>query len=119
MEMRNLKLLYRESSRFDGVKAELIAQHAFDDKICFVYDRNIVKSLNNETKEVRELHVQEDVVAMEFVELNDCLCLATSAGEIVQYNLSDSQSETMGMISDGIETMSWSPDQELVIIVTK
>lgn len=117
--MRNLKLLYRESSRFDGVKAELIAQHAFDDKICFVYDRNIVKSLNHGTKEVQELCVQEDVIAMEFVELNDCLCLATSGGEIVQYSLTDSQSETVGMISDGIEAMSWSPDQELVVIISK
>lgn len=117
--MRNLKLLYKESFRFEGVNSGLIAQHAFDDKICFVYNQNIVKSLNRETKEVTELCVQDDVIAMEFVELNDCLCLATSSGEIIQYNLSDRESETVGMISDGIEAMSWSPDQELVVLVSK
>lgn len=117
--MRNLKLLYKESCKFEGVTAGLITQHAFDDKICFVYDRKIVKSLNRETKEVTELCVQDDVIAMEFVELNDCLCLATRSGEIIQYNLSDGQSETVGMISDGIEAMSFSPDQELVVLVSK
>lgn len=118
--MRNLKLLYSISCKYDGVEAGLIAQHPFNSNISFVYDKNsVVKSLNHETGEVKELCVREDVIAMEFVQLNDCLCLVTRAGEMIQYNLIDNELEVVGMIADGIEAMSWSPDQELVVFVTK
>lgn len=119
--MRNLKLLYRLSYKYEGVKADLIVQHAFNENISFVYsnDENIVKSINHDTGEIKELCVYEDVAAMEFVQLNDCLCLATRKGEIIQFNLNEGDSEVVGMINDGIETMSWSPDQELVVFVTR
>lgn len=117
--MRNLQLLYSLTRKYDGVDAVLMCQHAFHDNISFVYDGKVVKSLNHINGEVKELHFQEGIIAMEFVQLNDCICLATDSGEIVQFNLNDESSETVGEISDGIETMSWSPDQELVVIVTK
>lgn len=117
--MRNLKLLYRQSYKYDSVKAHLITHHSINDYIVFVYDGNVVKSLNNETGEIKELCFHDDVIAMQFVQLNDCLCLATCKGEIIQYSLNDNESEVVGMISDGIETMSWSPDEELVVFVTK
>lgn len=116
--MRNLQLLYSLHHKYDGVSPVLMCQHAFEE-ISFVYDSNIVKSLNHSTGEVKELHFQEGIIAMEFVQLNDCLCFATSDGEIVQFNLTDETSEVVGMIGDGIETMCWSPDQELIVIVTK
>lgn len=117
--MRNLQLLYTHNSKFDGINAVLMCQHAFHDNISFVYDGEVVKSLNHTTGDVKELHFQTGLIAMEFVQLNDCLCFASNDGEIVQFNLNDESSEVVGAISDGIETMSWSPDQELVVIVTK
>lgn len=117
--MRNLKLLYTQSCSFDGERAELIAQNAFNEKVSFIYNQNLVKSLNTETGDVKELCRYEGVIAMEFVQLNECLCMATKSGEIIQYNLNDNESEVVGIISDGIETMSWSPDQELVVFVTR
>lgn len=117
--MRNLQLLYSLHHKYDGISAVLMCQHAFHENISFVYDGSVVKSLNNSTGNVKELHFQEGIIAMEFVQLNDCLCFATSDGEIVQFNLNDESSEVVGAIGDGIEAMSWSPDQELVVIVTK
>lgn len=117
--MRNLKLLYRLSYKYEGVKADLIAQHAFNENISFVYDGNVVKSINHETGEIKELCFYDDVIAMEFIQLNDCLCLATRKGEIIQYNFNEDESEVVGEINDGIEAMSWSPDQELVVFVTR
>lgn len=99
-----------------------MAQREIHGNISIVYDLdNIVKSLNHETGEVKDLCVREDIIAMEYIQLNDCLCLATESGEIIQYSFSDESSEVevVGMIGDGIETMSWSPDQELVVFVTK
>jgi hypothetical protein len=116
--MRNLNLLYTLHRKYDGVSPVLMCQHAFED-VSFVYDSQVVQSLNHSSGEVKELHFQEGIIAMEFVQLNDCLCFATSEGEIVQFNLTDETSEVVGVIGDGIATMSWSPDQELVVIVTK
>lgn len=117
--MKNLKLLYSLSSNYEGLTPEIITKHAFDDNILFVYDQNIVKSINHESGEIKELCCYENVIAIEFVQLNDCLCLATSQGEIIQYNLTDDSSEVVGLVDDGIEAMRWSPDQELVVFVTK
>lgn len=111
--------MYELAHQYDGVKAELMTQHGFNDNVTFVYDRNIVKSIDHSTGEIKELGCNEGVIGMEFVQLNDVLCWATEAGEIVQYNFSSDEAETVGMISDGIEAMSWSPDQELVVFVTK
>lgn len=117
--MKNLKLLYSLSNYYDGVTPEIITKHVFDENISFVYDQNIVKSINHESGEIKELCCYENVIAIEFVQLNDCLCLATREGEIIQYNLSDESAEVVGLVDDGIEAMSWSPDQELVVFVTK
>lgn len=118
--MRNLKLLYKLSYKYDNVDAVLITQHAFNENISFVYDRKcVMKSFNHETGEIKELGFYDDVIGMEFIQLNDCLCLATRKGEIIQYNFNDDESEIVGMINDGIEAWSWSPDQELVVFVTK
>lgn len=117
--MRNLQLLYSLTSKFRGLKADLIAQHGFNEKLHFVYDSNIVKCINTDSGDVQDLCSYEDIVAMEFVQLNDCLCLATDKGEIIQYSFNDNDCEVVGLISDGIASMSWSPDQELVVFMTK
>lgn len=96
-----------------------MTQHGFDENISFVYDGNSAKSIDHNTGDIKELCIYENVIAMEFIQLNECLCLATADGEIVQYNFNTNESEVVGLISDGIETMSWSPDQELVLFVTK
>lgn len=116
--MRNLQLLYQLIHQYDGVKAELMVQHAFE-RISFVYTEGTIKSLDHRTGIATELFQQEHVIALDYVQLNNSLCLATDIGEIIQYNLEQNESEVVGLINDGIETMSWSPDQELVVIVTK
>lgn len=116
--MRNLKLLYQRTLKYDGIKAKLMVQHPLED-FTFIYCDGIVKSINHKSRDVKELCAFEGVIAMEFIQINDCLCLATESGEIIQYNFMNNEQETVGLISDGIETMSWSPDQELVVFVTK
>lgn len=117
--MRNLKLLYRKCHKYGNIKTRLMSQHEFDN-ISFVYDfKNILKSIDHNSGEIKDLCLYDGVIALDYINLNDCLCFATDAGEIVQFNLSSSDSEVVGLINDGIMTMSWSPDQELVVFVTK
>jgi WD40 repeat protein len=94
--------------------------HHPTENISFVCDKNgNIKSLNYQTQEVTDLCTYENVIAMEYVQINDCLCFATKGGEIVQYNLMSNELEVVGVVSDGIETMSFSPDQELVVFISR
>lgn len=117
--MRNLKLLYHRTLKYDGIKAKLIVQHPLEDFITFVYFEGSVKLINHKSGEVKNLCSFDGVIAMEYIQINDCLCLATESGEIIQYNFMNDDYESVGLIDDGIETMCWSLDQEHVVFVTK
>jgi elongator complex protein 1 len=116
--MRNLKLLYQRTLKYDGIKAKLMVQHPLED-VTFIYFDGIVKSINHKENEVKDLCEIDGVIAMEFIQINECLCFATESGEIIQYNFMTEDHEAVGLINDGIEAMCWSPDQELVVFVTK
>uniref|UniRef100_A0A8C6KL75 Elongator complex protein 1 n=1 Tax=Nothobranchius furzeri TaxID=105023 RepID=A0A8C6KL75_NOTFU len=45
-------------------------------------------------------------------------CLATAEGDVVLFNLNTGQLECVGSVDSGLTSMSWSPDEELVILTT-
>uniref|UniRef100_A0A3P8U359 Elongator complex protein 1 n=1 Tax=Amphiprion percula TaxID=161767 RepID=A0A3P8U359_AMPPE len=48
-------------------------------------------------------------------------CLATASGDVVLFNLNTCQvggAENVGSVDSGLTSMSWSPDEELVILTT-
>ncbi|NWV00667.1 ELP1 protein, partial [Upupa epops] len=58
------------------------------------------------------------IVGIEDLPELECACVATAAGDILLCNLSTKQVECVGSVEGGLSTMSWSPDQELVLLVT-
>ncbi|XP_061324735.1 elongator complex protein 1 isoform X2 [Pezoporus flaviventris] len=58
------------------------------------------------------------IVGIEDLPEQECVCVATAAGDILLCNLSMKQVECVGSVDSGLSTMSWSPDQELVLLVT-
>ncbi|XP_065518260.1 elongator complex protein 1 [Lathamus discolor] len=58
------------------------------------------------------------IVGIEDLPEQECVCVATAAGDILLCNLSTKQVECVGSVDSGLTTMSWSPDQELVLLVT-
>ena len=59
------------------------------------------------------------VVAMEFVSDLESVCLALSNGDVLMYNTMSCDLECVGGVDAGLAGMSWSPDQEVVVLVTK
>lgn len=117
--MKNLKLLAKKSFKYDPMDVVLMVQHAFDVNIFFIYENSKIKMCNNLSGEITDLHELKDVISMEFLQLNETLCVATKDGQIVTIDLNSNNSvEVVGLISDGIEEMKFSPDQELVVIVS-
>ncbi|KAF7658016.1 hypothetical protein LDENG_00019130 [Lucifuga dentata] len=45
-------------------------------------------------------------------------CLATASGNVILYDFNSSQLECVGSVDSGLTSMSWIPDEELVIFTT-
>ncbi|XP_069486709.1 elongator complex protein 1 isoform X2 [Ambystoma mexicanum] len=48
----------------------------------------------------------------------ESVCVATTTGDVLLCNLNTNQLECVGSVDSGLAAMSWSPDQELVLLVT-
>ncbi|XP_047441498.1 elongator complex protein 1 [Mugil cephalus] len=58
------------------------------------------------------------VVGLQDLAELESACLATSGGDVVLFNLNTCQLECVGSVDSGLTSMSWSPDEELVILTT-
>ncbi|NWX64964.1 ELP1 protein, partial [Promerops cafer] len=58
------------------------------------------------------------IVGVEDLPEQESVCVATAAGDILLCNLSTKQVECVGSVDSGLCVMSWSPDQELVLLAT-
>ncbi|NWR76836.1 ELP1 protein, partial [Centropus unirufus] len=58
------------------------------------------------------------IVGIEDLPEQESVCVATAGGDILLCHLSTEQVECVGSVDSGLSTMSWSPDQELVLLVT-
>ncbi|NXQ30492.1 ELP1 protein, partial [Alaudala cheleensis] len=58
------------------------------------------------------------IVGMEDLPEQESVCVATAAGDILLCNLNTKQVECVGSVDSGLSVMSWSPDQELVLLAT-
>lgn len=46
------------------------------------------------------------------------VCFATQSGDVILYNRDTKELECAGSVDDGLRAMGWSPDQEIVVLVT-
>lgn len=58
------------------------------------------------------------IVGIQDLPDQESVCVATTAGDVVLCNLTTNQLECVGTVDSGLTAMSWSPDQELVLLVT-
>ncbi|NXD05323.1 ELP1 protein, partial [Certhia familiaris] len=58
------------------------------------------------------------IVGVEDLPELESVCVATASGDILLCNMSTKQVECVGSVDSGLSVMSWSPDQELVLLAT-
>lgn len=63
--------------------------------------------------------LENPIVGFEYLSLNNELCVATEAGEVIVYNLHQSTDESVTFCEGGLLAMCWSHDQEVVVFVTQ
>ena len=62
---------------------------------------------------------EDHVIGMEYLTDAECVCLALSGGSILTCDVATGQLECVGEIEVGVSCMAWSPEQDLVVMVTK
>ncbi|RKO90302.1 IKI3 family-domain-containing protein [Blyttiomyces helicus] len=58
------------------------------------------------------------IVGLQWLPDSQALCVALSGGDIVLARIDEGVEDIVGTVESGILSMDWSPDQELVVIVT-
>ncbi|XP_005382814.1 PREDICTED: elongator complex protein 1 [Chinchilla lanigera] len=82
----------------------------------------VTREVKNEISLVAEGFLPEDgsgcIVGVQDLLDQESVCVATASGDVILCNLSTHQLECVGSVASGISVMSWSPDQELVLLAT-
>uniref|UniRef100_F7CWD6 Elongator complex protein 1 n=1 Tax=Equus caballus TaxID=9796 RepID=F7CWD6_HORSE len=82
----------------------------------------VTREVKNEISLVAEGFLPEDgsgsIVGIQDLLDQESVCVATAPGDVILCNLSTHQLECVGSVASGISVMSWSPDQELVLLAT-
>ncbi|CAJ1059191.1 elongator complex protein 1 [Xyrichtys novacula] len=128
--MRNLKLLKSlRSSELQGPGSPLCLCVRADTGSLLVasnfsiteYDPRSGQVLS-EASLTAEGFLQEDgsgeVVGLQDLAELESACLATAGGDVILFNLNTCKLECVGSVDSGLTSMSWSPDEELVILTT-
>ncbi|KAG7519010.1 hypothetical protein JOB18_049640 [Solea senegalensis] len=58
------------------------------------------------------------VVGLQDLAELESACLATAGGDVILFNFNTCQLECVGSVDSGLTSMSWSPDEELVVLTT-
>lgn len=58
------------------------------------------------------------VVGLQDLAELESACLATAGGDVVLFNFNTCQLECVGSVDSGLTSMTWSPDEELVVLTT-
>ncbi|XP_036117261.1 elongator complex protein 1 [Molossus molossus] len=82
----------------------------------------VTREVRNEVSLVSEGFLPEDgsgrIVGVQDLLDQESVCVATASGDVLLCNLSTHQLECVGSVASGISVMSWSSDQELVLLAT-
>lgn len=122
--MRNLKLKFCQSYKEIIKEPKFLLvnpniQKSSSDIRYVVTQSHLYSFIAGAPQELKLLAEVPDIVAAEYLALDNEICLATSVGEVLLVN-PETQQVNEGTFCDvGIERMSWSPDQEVVVFVTK
>ncbi|RLW00037.1 hypothetical protein DV515_00009225 [Chloebia gouldiae] len=128
--MRNLRLLRAGGCRSTAAKGtpQCFCLGAESGAVLVGSQYGLVEMRPGESSVSREVSLTVDgflpedgsgcIVGVEDLPEQESVCVATAAGDILLCNLSTEQVECVGSVDSGLSVMSWSPDQELVLLAT-
>lgn len=116
--MKNLELLFLENVKHEPMKGmKKVVIHPFDNTK-YVLSDDTIHVLENES--IRCLPFDHTIADFEYVSADNILCIALENGSV--YNADATLLKVLEEVSfciDGIEKMQFSPDQEVVVFITR
>ncbi|XP_078577191.1 elongator complex protein 1-like isoform X2 [Branchiostoma floridae x Branchiostoma japonicum] len=58
------------------------------------------------------------LVGIQYLYDQDSVCVATSSGDVILWNIPTQELECVGTVDSGLTCMAWSPNQDLVLLTT-
>ncbi|KAG8908640.1 hypothetical protein FRB99_004928 [Tulasnella sp. 403] len=102
----------------------LVSEHPIDNgnahlDIWRVDDKLRAQHVSNlETRSVQPTSRSSQVVAVDFLPESRSLCIITAGGDIATCGVDDGNTEIVGTVDNGIKAASWSPDADILVLVT-
>nr|XP_056704911.1 elongator complex protein 1 [Euleptes europaea] len=82
----------------------------------------VTQEVTNEISLTAEGFLPEDgsghIVGIEDLPDQESVCVATATGDVILCHLNTNQLECVGSVDSGLTVMSWSPDQEIILLAT-
>ncbi|XP_053960279.1 elongator complex protein 1 [Anastrepha ludens] len=121
--MRNLKLqsCKQHDLKVSNVKYLLLDPNASRkeaDTLVYVVTDSEVNEVKTSTGSIKEIASVPGIVAAEYLALNNEICLATQAGEVLAVSPSTGTINECTFCGVGLQCMAWSPDQEVAVFIT-
>ncbi|XP_001980535.3 putative elongator complex protein 1 [Drosophila erecta] len=121
--MRNLKLQYCKELDAVAHPRRLLLQPELNggaSDTSFVVADNKIYAVQ-EAGDVRPNVIADlpDILGVEFLQLDNAICVASAAGEVILVDAQTGATSEGTFCDVGIETMAWSPNQEVVAFVTR
>lgn len=117
--MRNINLIYNKNIKIDCEDVVFMAVDPNKPNTSYLSSESTIFQLDYEDNRQIELFGIPNIIAIEYLALNNEFCIATKAGEVVLYNINASTEEVVTFCDGGIANMVWSPDQEVATFVTE
>ncbi|KAJ6635662.1 Elongator complex protein 1 [Pseudolycoriella hygida] len=118
--MKNLELLYNRTLNLPIESSVHLVLNANEHQLAYISTNGTVHRCNLQNNDIEPIHTTDDqIIGLEYLPLNDEICIATSEGDVSVVNLRTETCENVTFCNGGIERMSWSPDQEIVVFITK
>lgn len=118
--MKNLQLLFSRSLKLSIPSSVNFVLNTNENGLAYISTSNTLFRCNLQNKDIKKMHsIDDEIIGLEYLSLNSEICIATSQGDVVIVNLQTETAENVTFCDGGIERMGWSPDQEIVVFITK
>lgn len=117
--MRNLLLLCKENFKTGCNELTSVKVDTQNCGVSYATCEDEVFRIRWREQKMEPLFTCPDLLDVEYLMLSTELCVAKKSGEILLWNFERKLFDEVGFCGDTITSMSWSPDQELIVFATE
>lgn len=115
--MENLLLLHLEKRFYNVQQASKLVVHPTND-VVFAASGSEIHIIEKNSKD-KVIDFADQIVDFDFLPFSNEICAATDSGSVFLENLENGKRDEVSFCEDGVMAMQFSPDQDVVVFVTR